>query len=90
LAASNQMQILGNENFGTKANVAVYPNPSVGNFSITNSEGIKTVRAFDLLGKEVNVNSISNNQFSIENKGIYFLKVIFQNGEETSSKISIN
>lgn len=90
LAASNQMQILGNENFETKANIAVYPNPSVGNFSITNSEGIKTVRAFDLLGKEVNVNSISNNQFSIENKGIYFLKVIFLNGEETSSKISIN
>lgn len=90
LAASNQIQILGNENFETKANIAVYPNPSVGNFNITNSEGIKTVRAFDLLGKEVNVNSISNNQFSIENKGIYFLKVIFQNGEETSSKISIN
>lgn len=90
LAASNQMQILGNENFEAKANIAVYPNPSVGNFSITNSESIKTVRAFDLLGKEVNVNSISNNLFSIENKGIYFLKVIFQNGEQICSKISIN
>jgi hypothetical protein len=90
LAPSTQMQILGNEYFVSNANLQLFPNPSHGSFNITTNEGIKNVKAFDVLGKEVNVNASANNQFFIEKKGIYFLTIEIENGKILNTKIIIN
>ena len=44
----------------------------------------------NILGKEIMVKTLSNNQFSIENKGVYFLKIELENGQIVNRKIVIN
>jgi len=79
---------LANESFDANI-ISLYPNPSNGIFTINSIEKLKQVIAFDVLGKEIEVNSISNNQFSINTKGIYFLKIISDNAKITNKKIII-
>ena len=83
-------QILGrNENQIVAASVSVYPNPSKGVFKIDTTETIKKATAFDVLGKEIPVQPTTNNQFSIEKSGIYFLKIELENGTVFNEKIII-
>ena len=55
--------------------ISLFPNPSNGTFNITNVNNFKTIKAFDLLGKEVNVIHVSDNTFSLNNKGVYFIQI---------------
>jgi hypothetical protein len=83
-------QILGrNENQIVAASVSVYPNPSNGVFAISSTENLKKITAFDILGKEMKINKLSNNQFSIEQSGIYFLKIELENGAILNKKIIV-
>ena len=84
----NCIASLANESFETKT-ISLYPNPSNGVFTISLSENYSKVIAYDILGKEVEVKAMNNNQFSIENKGIYFLKIISENGKITNHKLII-
>ena len=79
---------LGTEDFA-KQTVSLYPNPSNGVFAISSTENLKKITAFDVLGKEILVKTIANNQFSIEKSGIYFLKIELENGAVLNSKIII-
>ncbi len=78
-----------NDNQLATASVSLFPNPSNGFFNIDTPENIKKITVFDILGKEIKVNSISNNQFYIENKGVYFLKIELENGIFFNNKIMI-
>lgn len=69
--------------------LSVYPNPSSGIFTIYATANNIKVLAFDILGKEITVEKIADNQFFIENKGINFLKITSDNGQITNSKIII-
>ena len=81
---------LSQNNFEAAANtIQVYPNPSLSKFIIESTQKIKKTTAFDILGKEIKVNQLLNNQFSIEKSGIYFLKIELENGAVLNQKIII-
>jgi len=77
------------ENEFEKTSISLYPNPSNGIFNIAISEKVKAITAFDVLGKEILVKSIANNQFLIEKSGLYFLKIELENRTIMNSKICI-
>lgn len=56
----------------------IYPNPAKELISISNSDTIKNVTFYDITGKRVDINLLSNNVFEISNlsDGIYFVKLI--------------
>jgi Secretion system C-terminal sorting domain len=90
--ASNT-QVLGNESFeNNSVKMSFYPNPSNGNFDITASEKIETASAFDVLGKEIGIEKVSENNFKLSNpiSGIYFVKVFFSNGSQTTKKLVVD
>ncbi len=89
--ASNT-QILGvNDNEQANKNVAMYPNPSNGTFKIESQEIVTNVTAFDVLGKEIKLESVDNN-YSIANaqSGIYYIKITKENGGQNTKKLIIN
>jgi Secretion system C-terminal sorting domain len=89
--ASNT-QVLGTDSFeNNSVKMSFYPNPSNGNFDITASEKIETASAFDVLGKEIGIEKVSENNFKLSNpvSGIYFVKVIFANGSQTTKKLVV-
>jgi hypothetical protein len=69
--------------------IQVYPNPAFSQFRIESFQKIKNTTAFDVLGKEVALQSLNNNQFSIEKSGIYFLIIELENGSVFKKKIII-
>jgi Secretion system C-terminal sorting domain len=89
--ASNT-QVLGTEKFDLSSNdLAIYPNPSNGEFKINALQKIESALAFDALGKQVEV-VVNNDNYSIDNasKGLYFLKITFENGIQTTKKVVVN
>jgi hypothetical protein len=90
------MQQNGNEAVKTKSNkeniVLVYPNPANDYINITSTDNkIKEVTLFDLAGKYIhsekgNALSCKMNTSAIK-KGIYLLKIHFENGEVCYKKI---
>lgn len=69
--------------------ILIYPNPSNKLFTIDTNQTIKNVSAFDILGKTVEITTTTNNQYNIENTGIYFLKIELENGIIISKKVII-
>ncbi len=62
--------------------ISIYPNPSNGTFTITNYElKITNIEIIDITGKIIHKSefSIFNFQFSIQKKGIYFIKIQTEN-----------
>jgi Secretion system C-terminal sorting domain len=83
---------LGTEKFDVASNdLAIYPNPSNGEFKINALQKIESALAFDALGKQVEV-VVNNDNYSIDNasKGLYFLKITFENGIQTTKKVVVN
>jgi Secretion system C-terminal sorting domain len=89
--ASNT-QVLDAEKFDMASNdLSVYPNPSNGSFKIDALQKIDNAVAFDILGKQIQV-AVNGNDYSIQNanKGMYFLKITFDNGAQTTKKVVVN
>ncbi len=85
-------QVLGvNDIEQANKNVAMYPNPSNGTFKIESQEVLTNVTAFDVLGKEIKLESVDNN-YSIANAqtGIYYIKITNENGSQNTKKLIIN
>jgi len=77
------------ENDNKKMLVSIYPNPSNGVFAIETNHSINSIKAFDVLGKQIPVKTTSNKQFLIEKSGIYFLKVELENGAVLNKKVIV-
>jgi len=79
-----------NDLVGAKANIKIYPNPGTGKFTINSSHAFNSVEVYNLLGKQVYSEHLSNQQTSAEidisnfTKGIYFVKV--SEGKSTTTR----
>ena len=48
------------------------------------------MKAFDLLGKEVDLIQLSDNTFSINNKGVYFIQIQTEQNQLITKRLMIN
>lgn len=81
--------VLSIENFD-KTIFNIYPNPSLdGVFSISGVKNITNIKAYDVLGKEIQLTKINTNQYKINNSGIYYLKLEDSEGIISYKKIII-
>lgn len=75
-------------------NVACFPNPVNDNFTLTVSSQAKEVMIYNILGNVVYQNnkpSLTNNINTVNlNRGIYFVKVTFNNNTMVTKKVSVN
>ncbi len=80
-----------NEQIAENASLIVFPNPSSnGMFSIQSLNNILDVKAFDILGKQIDVEK-NNNSYKINaSTGIYTIKIIDDNGNSQIKKIILN
>jgi hypothetical protein len=73
--------------------IKLYPNPAADQITlITEDQNINTIEVFNNLGQKVLTPNMLNNSIDISNltKGIYFMKLSFQNGETISKKFIKN
>lgn len=80
----------GIKNIHQDFSISLFPNPSTGIFSINNLKEIKAIKAFDLLGKEVDLIQLSDNTFSINNKGVYFIQIQTEQNQLITKRLMIN
>jgi hypothetical protein len=85
-------QVFVNINEMEKTTLSVYPNPTSGNFTITSSQEIETIRVYNLMGELV----LSNEQVNTTNlqfnagalaKGVYSVEVKTASGNAVSRLI---
>ncbi|MBI3517843.1 MAG: T9SS type A sorting domain-containing protein [Bacteroidetes bacterium] len=67
----------------------IYPNPSNGTFNIDNTNYFKTIKAFDLLGKEVELIQVSKNTFNLNNKGVYIIQIQIEQNQTVTKRLII-
>lgn len=71
-------------------NTSIYPNPFSLTFTIETKEAISNYSIFDISGKKLMESESKNeleNQSSKLNSGIFFLKILFQNGKTGNYKL---
>ncbi|WP_347218240.1 choice-of-anchor J domain-containing protein [Chryseobacterium sp.] len=76
-----------NEISKTKANTAIYPNPTKGEVNIKTDKKIKSTSVIDMSGKTLNRTESGNTDISSLPKGTYLMKVEFADGTATTEKI---
>jgi hypothetical protein len=76
--------------------VSVFPNPSNGNYFIVNaSEAIEAVEVYNIIGKVVSSQALKSSDKSSKvettglSKGLYIVKISFENGKQTTTKLII-
>jgi ELWxxDGT repeat protein len=79
---------LGIENIES-THVGIYPNPAKNSFTIQSPKAIKNITAHNVLGKQIEVNSLSNQQYFIEKPGVYFLTIELDNNQFITKKLII-
>lgn len=72
-------------------NISIFPNPSTnGTFSIQSKNTIQSINAFDILGKQIDVEK-NNDSYKINaSNGIYTLKITDSDGNSQMKKLIIN
>lgn len=82
------LNLLRNLNFENTISIIISPNPAQNILNIQTQETIKEVSIYDILGKKVAVNQISNNSIDISklSKGVYLIKIIGENNKTFKSK----
>ncbi len=81
---------LSSTDFSNANRVTIFPNPTKDFFKLSNYENIKKIEIYDLNGKKLLFkNDFEDEKISIQNfsKGIYSIKIYFDNGDITSDKI---
>ncbi|MDI9257877.1 T9SS type A sorting domain-containing protein [Flavobacterium sedimenticola] len=79
---------LDNPNFVESNTIELFPNPTKNQLTINSKQNINHIELYDVLGKKLQKNEISNNFIDVSNwtKGIYIIKVFFQNGKYAHAK----
>ncbi len=84
---------VGMENVATENNgLNIYPNPTNSNFTIASDNStIKSITIYDIVGREVMHQSLNKKSALISlagySSGLYFIKVVNENGEVFTKKI---
>ncbi len=60
-------------------NISIYPNPTTGKIRV-NKKDIQKIEIIDIHGKQIYIGNTNEIDISKQSKGIYFIKVITQNG----------
>lgn len=73
------------------ANIAVYPNPTSGQLTVSSNEAIRNITIYDLSGRlveSVNVNADTQVNLNVArlNSGVYFIKTQLENQQTKTSK----
>jgi len=88
----NNNRVAGiNQATGSSTQLTVYPNPSTGNITVSNSQKIDELKVTDVLGNIIYETKFADQKTTlhIENSGVYFITVI--SGKETSiRKVVVN
>jgi type IX secretion system substrate protein len=91
IGAFENTSVLSIDDIKLSNNIAIVPNPATGIFNINlNGDVLKSVIIYNNLGQQVK--EITSNKVNISNlsKGIYFVKIISQNGREAVKKVVKN
>jgi len=82
--AETVFQLLSNPDFEIDNSVTIYPNPSNGILNVKGKFNIKSTQLFDVQGRLLQSNIVNDTtaviDLSSQSKGIYFVKVITDNG----------
>lgn len=77
-----------------KSDIIIYPNPTIGLFTISSKENIESITIYNASGalvKSIKINSkFSSIDLSSCPVGLYYIKICFPNGIFTTQKILIN
>lgn len=82
----NRALTLGTK-FNNKSLANIYPNPIKTSFIINSNKPIKDIYIYNLLGKKVLNSSSKNINISALKKGVYMIKILFDDRSFTSKKI---
>ncbi|MFN3021735.1 peptide-N-glycosidase F-related protein [Chryseobacterium sp. TY3] len=85
----SQTIVLGTGETSNKA-VSIYPNPSQNEVNIQSNDKIKNIELYSIDGKKLNDYQSKKIDISKLNKGVYNLKILFENGETSNQKIIKN
>jgi Secretion system C-terminal sorting domain len=82
--ANTTFQILSNSDFEIDKSISVYPNPTNSIVTINCSNSIQSVQLYDVQGRLLQTQIINNQTTTVDlsqqSNGIYFVKVISENG----------
>ena len=72
---------LNTVDFTKDFNVTIFPNPTKNNVNLKSEQVIKKVTAYDLMGKQVQINQVSTTNVDVSHlaKGLYILKITGEN-----------
>ncbi len=79
----------GIKNIQEDFSMFLFPNPSSGTFTIKTTEPIKTIKAFDLIGQEVELIATDNQIYQLSKQGVFVLCITTKNGAIINKKIMI-
>ncbi len=85
----SQTIVLGTGETSNK-NVSIYPNPSQNEVNIQSNDKIKNIELYSIDGKKLNDYQSKKIDISKLNKGVYNLKILFENGETSNQKMIKN
>lgn len=71
--------------------IAIFPNPTNGEFRIISDLNIKSIKLYDLQGKEINITEIKNKTFNIQNldSSVYTIEITTLEGKYQSRIIKL-
>lgn len=69
--------------FNKDFNVTIAPNPTQNIININSEQVVKFISVYDLMGKKVNTNILSNNSVDVSNlvRGLYLIKIVSENND---------
>ncbi|MDI9258528.1 T9SS type A sorting domain-containing protein [Flavobacterium sedimenticola] len=89
--AETVFQLLNTPGFENDNTIKVFPNPTQDFVSITGDFNLNSVQLFDVHGRLLQTNLVNNTSFSLDisnhSSGIYFVKVISDNGMKVEKLI---